>query len=75
MHSSEGNLENTFDYQADCDDLFHEGDDDSDNILDYKTDGEDLHREGEEHITNAQCLPIFKQRSNASVHKFQVMLL
>ena len=59
VHSSEDNSENTFDYQADCEDLFHEGDDDSDNTLDYKTDGEDLHREGEGTITAAQCLPIF----------------
>jgi len=75
VQSSEDNSENTLDYQADCEDLFHEGDDDSDNSLDYKTDGEDLHHEGEGTITAAQCLPIFKQRSNASVHKFQVMLL
>ena len=75
VHSSEDYSENAIDYQADCDDLFHEGDDDSDNTLDYKTDGEDLHHEGEGTITAAQCLPIFKQRSNASVHKFQVMLL
>ena len=64
-----------FDYKADCEDLFHEGDDVSDNTLDYKTDGEDLHHEGEATFTAAQCLPIFKQRSNASVHKLQVMLL
>jgi hypothetical protein len=62
VHSSEDYSENTIDYQADCDDLFHEGDDDSDYTLDYNTDGEDLHREGEEHITDAQRLPIFKQR-------------
>ena len=67
---SEDNSENTFDYKADCEDLFHEGDDVSDNTLDYKTDGEDLHHEGEATFTAAQCLPIFKQRSNASVHKF-----
>ena len=64
-----------FDYKADCEDLFHKGDDVSDNTLDYKTDGEDLHHEGEATFTAAQRLPIFKQRSNASVHKFQVMLL
>lgn len=76
VHSSEDYLENAIDYQADCDDLFHEGDDDSDNTLDYNTDGEDLHSEGEVNISGgAQRLPIFKQRSNASVHKFQVMLL
>ncbi len=31
--SSEDNSENPFDYQADCEDLFHEGDDDSNNTL------------------------------------------
>ena len=75
VQSSEDNSENPFDYQADCEDLFHEGDDDYDNTLDYQTDGEDLHHEGDRTISAAQCLPIFKQRSNASVHKFQVMLL
>ena len=75
VQSSEDNSENPFDFQSDCEDLFHEGDDDYDNTLDYQTDGEDLHHEGDRTISAAQCLPIFKQRSNASVHKFQVMLL
>jgi len=73
---SEDNSDNTLDYKADCKDLFHEGDDDSDNsTLDYKADCEDLRHEEEGTTTAAQCLPNYKQRSNASVHKFQVMFL
>jgi len=63
------------DDKDDCEDLFHKGDDDSDNTLDYKSDCEDLRHEGEGTTTAAQCLPNYKQRFNASVHKFQVMLL
>jgi len=63
------------DDKDDCEDLFHKGDDDSDNTLDYKSDCEDLRHEGEGTTTPAQCLPNYKQRFNASVHKFQVILL
>jgi hypothetical protein len=75
VQESEDNSDNTLDYKDDCEDLFHKGDDDSDNNLDYKSDSEDLCHEGEGTMTAAQCLPNYKQRSNASVHKFQVMLL
>jgi hypothetical protein len=52
-----------------------ESDDNSDNTLDYKADYEDILNKGEGTTTAAQCLPNNKQRSNVSVHKFQVMLL
>jgi hypothetical protein len=69
---SEDNSDNSLDYKADCEDLFHKGDDDSDNST---ADCEDLcHKKGGT-TTAAQCLTNYKQRSNASVHKFQVMLL
>ena len=62
-------------YDEDISTRVQESEDNSDNTLDYKADCEDLHHEGEGTTTAAQCLPNYKQRSNASVHKFQVMLL
>ncbi len=62
-------------YDEDNSTRVQESDDDSDNTLDYKADYEDILNEGEGTTTAVQCLPNYKQRSNASVHKFQVMLL
>ena len=62
-------------YDEDNSTRVQESDDDSDNALDYKADCEDLLHKVIGTTTAAQCLPNCKQRSNASVHKFQVMLL
>ena len=62
-------------YDEDNSTRVQESDDNSDNTLDYNADCEDLLHKVEGTTTAAQCLPNYNQRSNASVHIFQVMLL
>jgi len=66
---------NRLQYDEDISTRAQGSEDISDNTLDYKADCEDLRHEEEGTATAAQCLPNYKQRSNVSVHKFQVMLL